>query len=232
SLDDAQPATHDAFRGRGNFSRAMRGLVHLKEAGLRVQINFTVTKVNRDEIEPMYELAKELKAFALYLFLLVPVGCGIQIADAQMLGTEEVENWLKWVAKKNKPGTLPLRAICAPHYYRIEAQMEPAQEIEHTRKGCLAAIHMCFVSHKGDIYPCGYLPTPCGNVKATPFPEIWKKSPILESLRNSDLLKGRCGACGYKDVCGGCRARAFYTHQDLLQEEPFCAYEPAPSGKA
>ncbi|MBI2069633.1 MAG: radical SAM protein [Elusimicrobia bacterium] len=227
SLDGAKPGTHDTFRGKGNFERAIRGMMHLQNLGIKVQINFTVTKQNVAEIETMYQMAGALKAQALYLFLLVPVGCGIQIAESQMLSAQEVETWLQWVFQKEQEGPVPVKAICAPHYYRIETGYLNDGHCNGThRKGCLAGIHMCFVSHKGDVFPCGYLPVSCGNIKEKPFAEIWDKASQFSSLRDSGLLEGKCGACAFKTVCGGCRARAYYAYGNMLAEEPYCAYQP------
>lgn len=225
SLDGAQPATHDFFRGEGNFVRALRGFLALKEAGIKVQLNFTVTKQNVKEIEEMHQLAQIIGAHALYLFLLVPVGCGVQIAGSQMLSAPEVEEWLKWVYRKERESRLPIKAICAPHYYRIEAELSAnGTPTDFSRKGCLAGIHMCFISHKGEVFPCGYMPVACGKWAESSLSEIWNHSPVFENLRRPDMLKGRCGACSYKEVCGGCRARAFYATSDILDEEPYCSY--------
>ena len=228
SLDGATPEVHDTFRGQGAFLRAVNGLKAMKAEGIQVQVNFTVTRRNVHEVEAMHRLVQEIGGFALYLFLLVPVGCGVSIADSDMLPSEEVEKWLGWVSDVDKPGSLPVKAICAPHYFRVRHErVNPADPVEEDRKGCLAGIHMCFVSHKGDVYPCGYLPVSAGNVRETPFGLIWKSSQVFRDLRDPSLLEGRCGSCQYARVCGGCRARGYFAHQDILAEEPFCAYQPA-----
>ncbi|MBI4055380.1 MAG: radical SAM protein [Elusimicrobia bacterium] len=230
SLDGAKPATHDAFRGLGNFERALRGFLHLQEVGIKVQINFTVTRGNVHELSEMVQLANSFGACALYLFLLVPVGCGVQIADSQMLSPQEVERWLLWVFEDGKKSSLPIKAICAPHYYRVEKEdgRSAPEDAPLSRKGCLAGIHMCFVSHKGEVFPCGYLPVSAGNVRRKSLQDIWESSQVFDQLRDANLLTGRCGACPYKVLCGGCRARAYYTHGDVLAEEPYCTY-PSPT---
>ena len=228
SLDGVRAATHDFFRGPGNYDKTLRGFDLMRDAGIKVQINFTVTRQNVSELPLMYDLACSRHAAALYLFLLVPVGCGVQIAPSQMLNAREVEEWLFWVQEKDEQGHLPIKAICAPQYYRVEAQYGGEGDgIPAVRKGCLAGIHMCFVSHKGEVYPCGYLPTPAGDLRAQSFRDIWTGSPLFKSLRDSSLLSGKCGACEYKDVCGGCRARGYYAYGDVLAEEPYCVYTPA-----
>lgn len=226
SLDGARPETHNLFRGFGSFQKTLQGFRFMREAGIKVQINFTVTRKNVHEVPAMYELAHAERAIALYLFLLVPVGCGIQIAESQMLNAQDVEEWLRWVCQKDHEGPLPLKAICAPHYYRVNPSLTASRSPEE-RQGCLAGIHMCFISHKGDVFPCGYLPRSAGNIRSEPLSEIWEKSPLFNLLRHPELLTGRCGACEYRVICGGCRARGYYAHGNVLAEEPYCAYEPA-----
>ncbi len=226
SLDGACAETHDTFRGAGNFEKSLRGLANLREQGIKVQINFTVTKKNVNETARIYDLARESGACALYLFLLVPVGCGVEIVDSQMLSSEEVEEWLKWVNVKERENPFEIRAICAPHFYRVKSQ-ETNTPPSDKRLGCLAGINICFVSHKGEVYPCGYLPASAGNVRSTPLSDIWNESKLFKSFRQYSLLEGKCGFCEYKTVCGGCRARAYYEHQDVLAEEPYCDYKPA-----
>ncbi len=93
-------------------------------------------------------------------------------------------------------------------------------------KGCLAGTGVCFVSHRGEAFPCGYLPVEAGNIRQQPFRQIWEHSPLFTELRDPDLLEGKCGLCEFKKVCGGCRARAYGMTAEYLGEEPFCTYEP------
>ncbi|OGR84162.1 MAG: hypothetical protein A2901_09005 [Elusimicrobia bacterium RIFCSPLOWO2_01_FULL_54_10] len=226
SLDGAQPQTHDRFRGAGNFDRAVEGFRRMKEAGLKVQINFTVTRGNVSELPQMLDLAQSLGACALYLFLLVPVGCGVQIAEEQMLSPDEVEKWLNWAHDRSLERKLEIRPICAPQYYRIAAQRggRPAGD---KRLGCLAGINICFISHTGDIYPCGYLPVGAGSIKEHALSEIWAQSAVFSDLRDDNLLEGKCGVCSFRAVCGGCRARGYFDEGSLMADDSSCAYEPA-----
>jgi radical SAM protein with 4Fe4S-binding SPASM domain len=95
-------------------------------------------------------------------------------------------------------------------------------------KGCLAGTGVCFISHEGEIYPCGYLPVLAGDLRRQTFTEIWEKSLVFEQLRDTGNLKGKCGCCEFRNVCMGCRARAFAASGDFLDEEPFCVYQPKP----
>jgi radical SAM protein with 4Fe4S-binding SPASM domain len=94
-------------------------------------------------------------------------------------------------------------------------------------KGCLAGTAVCFVSHEGDVFPCGYLPVSAGNVRRQNFADIWRDAGVFNEFRDPGTLTGKCGRCEYKMVCSGCRARAFYEYGDYLAEEPYCAFEPA-----
>ena len=99
-------------------------------------------------------------------------------------------------------------------------------------RGCLAGTGVCFISHQGKVYPCGYLPLEAGDLRHQDFASVWNSSPLFESLRDLDNLKGKCGVCEFQNVCEGCRARAYGCTGDYLAEEPFCLYQPAASRRA
>jgi radical SAM protein with 4Fe4S-binding SPASM domain len=181
--------------------------------------------------------------------MLVPVGCGVQIAESNMLPSEEYERVLNWMYDRSKAGKIHLKATCAPHYFRVMRQRAAAEhvriEASHSHgkpngsghpggpnmaamtKGCLAGSSICFVSHTGEVFPCGYLPVSAGNIRRQSMGDIWNGSEVFARLRNVDELEGKCGLCEFKKVCLGCRARAFYeSHGNYMAEEPFCVYEP------
>jgi len=99
-------------------------------------------------------------------------------------------------------------------------------------KGCLAGTGVCFISHRGEFYPCGYLPVLAGDLNKQSFAEIWEQAPVFHQLRNTDNLKGKCGYCEFRNLCMGCRARAFAASGDYLDEEPFCVYQPRQKNSA
>jgi radical SAM protein with 4Fe4S-binding SPASM domain len=180
-------------------------------------------------------LAVREGACALHLFLLVPVGCGVEIAKEAMISPQEYEETLEWLYDQTKKTEIEIRATCAPHYYRIIRQKAKAEGrkldmktdgMAAMTKGCLAGNGVFFVSHRGDIQPCGYLPLAAGNIREAHIKDILEKSPLLQDLRDEDLLKGKCGFCEYRKVCSGCRARAYGVTGDYLDEEPMCVYEP------
>ena len=236
SFDGADAATHDAFRGiPGSFDLALRGMDHLQAAGVPVQINSTIAKHNVHQVEQLLQLALHEGAVALHIFLLVPVGCGVQIADEQMIDAEEYERVLGWLYEQSLVVPIELKATCAPHYFRIMRQKAKEKGIavrrqSHgmaaTTRGCLAGTGVCFVSHTGDVYPCGYLPVRAGSIREQPIGEIWEHSEVFAKLRDLGNLGGKCGVCEYRACCMGCRARAFAATGDYLAEEPYCIYVP------
>ena len=281
SLDGADAKTHDSFRGiPGAFENALQGLKNLRELGMGVQINMTVARHNAHQLPDVLELARSIGADALHTFLLVPVGCGVEIADREMVPPEEYEQILNWFYDKSLEGDIELKATCAPHYFRVVRQRRAQERREagyptngdahigptdalmpggtgivinknvaghpgrvpkghHTghpgsvpdgmnamTKGCLAGTGVCFISHEGEVFPCGYLPMKSGDLRTQSFADIWNNSEVFEALRDTGNLKGKCGCCEFRNVCMGCRARAYAATGDMLDEEPFCVYEP------
>ena len=244
SLDGAAPRTHDRFRGvPGAHERALDGLRLLKEAGVSTQINSSIARHNVAELPALVEIALAAGADALHIFMLVPVGCGLTIAQSQMLSADEYEKVLHWFYDMSSAVPLDLKATCAPHYFRVRAQRIVEERKQGDRstsfrapsaghplhamtRGCLAGTGVCFVSHHGDVYPCGYLPVTAGNIRATPFDAIWQEAPVFHDLRHLKTSGGKCGVCRYEGICGGCRARAYGATGDYMAGEPYCSYDP------
>lgn len=240
SLDGADANTHDNFRGHeGAFDAAIRGLGCLQELGISTQINTTVSLHNAHQLPDIMKLAETLKVNAFHLFLLVPVGCGLTISEGQTVDGAEAERILNWFYDRSLESAMELKATCAPQYYRIVRQRRaearragqaleelPTSGMNAVTRGCLAGQAVCFISHQGEVFPCGYLPVAAGSLRATPFRTIWESAGIFQTLRDTDHLTGKCGVCEFKQVCMGCRARAYGMTGDYLAEEPFCMYEP------
>jgi heme b synthase len=236
SIDGVNNAMHDAFRGvPGAYEAALDGAAFLRREGVGVQFNTTVTKHNIDSLPQIVAMAEREKAVALHLFLLVPVGCGLEVAETDQISPEEYEDVLNWFYQKSRETKMEMRATCAPHYYRIIRQRAREEGRKVTlqtdgmaamTKGCLAGTGVCFVSYTGDVYPCGYFPVSAGNVLNESISDIWADAPLFQELRDTDNLEGKCGGCEYRNVCGGCRARAYGMTGNYLGEEPFCVHEP------
>lgn len=238
SFDGATPATHDNFRGvPGSFARALQGFDALKKAGMSLQANVTVTNHNLHEVEDILSLMIEHGADAFHVFMLVPVGCGAEMAEDTRLTPQQNEELLTWLFEKSQQlaGRIHLKATCAPMYFRImrEAARRQGMSIpisghgmHAVTRGCLAGSGVCFISRTGDVQPCGYLPLVVGNVREMSLDEIWNSSEVFASLRDPGLLTGKCGVCSYRLVCQGCRARAYAETGDFLAEESDCNYIP------
>jgi radical SAM protein with 4Fe4S-binding SPASM domain len=256
SFDGPDAATHDQFRGPGAFELSIEGFMRLRKVGMSMQINTTIAKHNYKKLDETYKLAMDLGADALHIFMLVPVGCGMELDKSVMLTGDDYEAALNWIYDRSLEGKLHLKATCAPHYFRVMRQRakqdgrpmpkhaHPHKHMGHPggastsssgsnhsdmtamTKGCLAGQAVCFVSHTGEVFPCGYLPVSSGNVKQIPLPQIWRQSSIFADLRDDSNLEGKCGCCEFSKVCMGCRARAYGYTQNYLAEEPNCSYTP------
>ncbi len=235
SLDGAAAASHDALRAvPGAFEGALSGIAACRQTGLPFQINTTLIRANLAELPAIHELALELQAAAHHVFVLVPTGRGEEIRD-QLLSPAQYEATLRWLLDRQREGRLHLKPTCAPQYYRLwreEAaargeKISPATHgLEAMTRGCLGGQGFAFVSYRGEVQPCGYLELVAGNIRETAFPEIWANSELFRQLRAVDAYHGKCHACQYRQVCGGCRARAYALTGDALGEDPLCPYEP------
>ena len=233
SIDGAIIETHDKFRAvPGAFEGAMRGIEAAKRANLPFQINSTVTKMNLEEIPDLLKLAVDIGAVAHHIFLLVPTGRGKELEE-QEIPPEEYERTLNWFYEQREKVPIQLKATCAPHYYRILRQ-RAAEEgktvtveshgMDAMTRGCLGGTAFCFISHVGQLSPCGYLELDCGNVRVEGFRKAWEESKIFGELRDYSKYEGKCGGCRYVKVCGGCRARAYASTGNYMAEEPYCVY--------
>ena len=235
SLDGSTKETHDNFRGvNGAFDGAIKGINLAKNADIEFQINTTITKTNLNQIPKILKLAQELGAVALHIFLLVPTGRGKYIID-QGINTKEYEKTLNWFYDQKEKTSLQLKATCAPHYYRILRQRAKKEGkkvtfkthgLDAVTRGCLAGTGFCFISHTGKVQTCGFLNVECGDITKQSFKDVWENSNVFKKMRDFKNLEGKCGFCEYKNICGGCRARAYEKTGNYLSEEPLCSYQP------
>lgn len=223
SLDSAEAKVHDELRMvTGCFEQAIAGMRHCHEVGLGFQIHTTITAQNYMDIERIAHKAVELGAAAYHIFFIVPTGRAKDMTD-ENLRVGQYERLLRQIMKLQQKLPLEFKPTCAPQFMRIAKQM--GIEMRFT-KGCLAGVAYACILPNGDVHPCPYLPMHLGNVRETPFSTIWKENPIILRLRH-EKPDGRCGACEYQAICGGCRARAYYySDGNYMAEEPWCPYQP------
>ena len=248
SVDGVSAVTHDRIRGvAGAFEGAVRGLRTLRVAGLSTQVNMTVCRGNRSEIAGMFRLAACEGADAVHLFVLVPVGCGLDLAKDEALSPAEGRELFEWFHAHAGSFGLEARLTCAPQYVRYESSRGPAALPHQSSRGdvrppyknngyiigepsggsaagsgCLCGRSVCFVSHGGEVYPCGYLPVSAGNVRAAGLLAICDESALFRELRDPGKLGAPCGVCRFRDACGGCRARAYAATGDYLAGDITC----------
>ncbi|WP_027364227.1 putative heme d1 biosynthesis radical SAM protein NirJ2 [Desulfotruncus alcoholivorax] len=220
SLDSAKPAEHDRFRNSpGSWQAAVNGMKACLEAGLPFQVHTTVMEWNAGEVEELTDLAVQKGARGHHIFFMVPTGRAVNI-EAETLRAEQYEQLLQRIMLKQGQVDIELKPTCAPQFMRIARQMGINTRFS---RGCLAGTAYCIISPRGDVQPCAYLNIPLGNVRTTPFNQIWRENETLQRLRTLNY-SGSCGRCEYKKICGGCRARANYYHGDYMAEEPWCLY--------
>lgn len=231
SLDGAEPKVHDELRGvPGAFSRAKKAMELTASMGVEFQINTTVGRYNYHQIPRIMDVAVKMGAKSFHPFFLVPTGRGENLRDEE-ISPLDYEHILTYLAQNLEKFPLEIKATCAPHYYRIlhqQGKLRTKDEKSAPRAtGCLGGISFCFISNVGEVQPCGYLQVKAGDLRMESFGKIWSESPVFNQLRDRGKLKGKCGICRYRRICGGCRARAYSMTDNYLAEEPYCVYEPA-----
>ena len=240
SLDGANAATHDAFRGMsGSFARTLDAIRWANQAGLPCQINTTFSRRNIDEINDLVALMETLNITLWSVFFLVPTGRG-QLND--LLNADEFEQVFARLHQLSKTASFDIKTTEAQHYRRYLLQqrvterksgMAPAAPAEHPAdrigrapRGLNDGKGFVFVSHTGEVFPSGFLPLTAGNIRQQPLASIYRDSPLFRSLRDTSQLLGKCGSCEFKEVCGGSRSRAYALTGDPMAEEPCCSYLP------
>ena len=237
SLDGASAEIHDNFRNvEGAFDATINATKLFNKHGISFLVNSSFTRRNQGEVENLYKLVKELGAKAWYMFMIVPTGRGEEIME-ELVSMEDYEGFLDWHYEMEKNETeMLVRPTCAPSYYRVvvEKAKEQGEKFERRTlnfstggsKGCLAGQLISLIDVDGNVLPCSYFPMSAGNIREQSFKDIWETSELFKDLRDFKAYKGKCGACEYVNVCGGCRARAYAMTGDYMDEEPFCSHVP------
>ena len=225
SLDGSSPEVHDNFRQvAGAFNLAVKNMALASQNGFAFRVNTTVTLHNLDDLFNIQRVASEMGASEWDVFMLVPTGRGKVKME---ITPDQYEATIQSIYRASLTSPIPIKMTCAPQYMRVIAQHQKEISQPHTGgRGCMAGNGFCFISHIGEVFGCGFLPVPAGDVRQQKFSQIYQQSPLFVQLRSHESLKGKCGECGYKGVCGGCRARALSVYKNYLEEEPYCIYKP------
>lgn len=234
SLDGPTPERHDSFRGvPGCFARTVEAAHLAREHGLGLQVNTLVTAETETDLAEIYRLVGGLDPMRWSLFLLIQVGRGQGIREITPARCETLHHWLYDLSRQTP---FSIATTEAPHFRRVvftrmQAEGIPLAQIRQTSVGRGFGIRdgngIMFISHTGDVCPAGFLPLVAGDVRRTDIVEIYRRSEVFRKVRQTAQLKGRCGRCEFRAICGGSRARAYAKTGDPLETDPLCAYEPA-----
>jgi radical SAM protein len=250
SLDFPRAELHDAFRGvPGAFDRTMQAVRWAHEVGLPLQINTTVCGDTAPYFEEMAAFVETLGIVFWEVFFLVPVGRGTVLRG---LRPDECEKLFALIYRVQKKGSFIVKVTEAPHYRRHVAQQVrhaaghhgrpqgavsmptllttsegPGHTVGLAPRGVNAGNGFLFVSHRGEVFPSGFLPVAVGSVRERDLATIYRDAPLLRALREPDRLHGRCGECEFREICGGSRSRAFALTGDPFATDPWCSYQPA-----
>lgn len=228
SVESLDSTYHDRFRrGHGSLQATLEAVDRLGRHGLDFVVQTTLTKGNRDELRDLVTWAAERGAVSFNAYFLVSTGRATRMSDLdpeayEALLTELVDLHLEYL------GRMMIRAKCAPHFMRLVHQRAPDSPLLNYGTRCPCGVHYCRVTPDGKLTACPYLPLPAGDLRSDSFADVWHSSKLFRALRGGEV-GGKCGACEYRQLCGGCRARAFATEGDYLAEDPSCAYEPDPT---
>jgi AdoMet-dependent heme synthase len=240
SVDGSQPAIHDAVRGvAGTYARSLDAVRWANEAGLPIQVHTTVSRHNAHDLDRLSRMLSDWQIVMWSVFFLVPIGRG---KTEDLLNGEEFEQVFGRLYELSKRVPFQIKTTEAMHYRRYLLQQNRTERLSDGAAGPYAEGRakavgwatkrvndgkgFVFVSHTGNVYPSGFLPLRGGNVREESLSHIYQESPVFQMLRDLKRLKGKCGACEFREICGGSRARAFAVSGDPLAEEPCCTYQP------
>lgn len=247
SLDAPTPEVHDSFRQiEGSWERTMRILRNAQAVGLSAQVNTTVSNHNKHLLPDMVPFIEQVGAVQWSVFFLVPTG---RAQTPWMVSAEDHERIFNWLYDLSQTAPFDIKATAAPMYRRVAIERKRAelengngsgtQEItfqgagfqyadglNRPRRGVNDGNGFLFISHKGEIMPSGFLPISAANVREQDVVDVYRNHPLFKDLRDVTKLKGKCGVCEYRDVCGGQRGRAYGVTGDYLESDPACVYQP------
>lgn len=250
SLDGPDRETHDSFRGTpGAFDLTMKGAWYARTAELPLQINTTFGVHNIDRFEEIAALVKDLGVVFWEVFFLVPTGRGRLLKQMKAYQHEklfeklyefskevdfivkitEAQHYRRYVMERETREKSPGAAADLPE--RLTSDFGPGGSIGLAPKGVNSGNGFVFISHTGEVFPSGFLPISAGNVRNESIVDIYRNSPLFVGIRDYRQLKGKCGMCEWKYICGGSRARAYALTGDYMESESGCAFVPEGFGK-
>lgn len=223
SIDGPTAEVHDHFRGvPGTFEASLAAARSVVAHGLPLQVNTSVSAETPGSLESMAALVRDLGARRWELFFVIGTG---RARDLPALSAEATESALVWLARHAPTAPYRITTVAAPQFRRVREELAgPGQRPEGP--AVKEGRGFAFIDHLGNVAPNGYLPLAAGNVRGESFSAIYRESPLFRVLRDASQLRGRCGRCPFREVCGGSRARAYAVTGDILAEDPACPFRP------
>ena len=241
----------------GSFTHTLQILDWCREAGLETQIHTTVTRHVLDDLPAIAEMIGQRGIKLWALFLLIAVGRAARPEIRRLnLNARQFESLFHWLYDLTKSAPFDVTPREGYHYRRVLLQRRAA-ELGVTADDLLANAEkkewtptelasstqatrivraplgvndgkgIVFVSHQGDVQPSGFLNLIGGNVRSESLVNIYQNSPVFLRVRDYSLIKGKCGVCEFKNICGGSRSRAYAITGDSMGSDPYCLYQPA-----
>jgi radical SAM protein with 4Fe4S-binding SPASM domain len=235
-LDGSTPELHDVINGvHGSFARTLEATQWAEECRLPFQVTTRVCQRNLDDLEHMALLLKPFRVAQWNVEFVVPKR---EAQMEEMPSPGQFEEAFARLYKLAQKVPFKIKTTEAPHYRRYVLQQQTAArangpmhppQFEEGIPGILPVNEeraTIFISHTGEVYPCASLPITAGNIRIQKLKEIYRGAKVLVALRDVASLKGKCGVCAFKQVCGGSRARAYAVNANAFAEDPSCIYRP------
>ncbi|HEY7167657.1 MAG TPA: radical SAM protein, partial [Candidatus Binatia bacterium] len=240
----------------GSFDRTMRILEWCAEFGLETQIHTTVTKHVLRDLPTIAEMIAQHSIKLWALFLLIAVGRAARPQIRRLnLNAREIESLFNWLYEISQTAPYDITPREGYHYRRILLQRKATEMdipieylLDAVSQGALTTTELggsaaarkilrapmgvsdgkgvVFISHRGDVQPSGFLNLVGGNIRTQSLADIYRTSPVFRQLRDYSQIKGKCGVCEFRFVCGGSRARAYAITGDPMRSDPYCVYQP------
>lgn len=225
SVDSLDPRYHDRFRhGAGSLVATQEAIGRLRAARLDFIVQSTVTRGNRHELAALADWAAAEGAVAFNVYFVVATGRAEGMAGLAPAENEAVLAELVELERRHR-GRMMVRSKCQPQIMRHVYEGDGSSPLLQYATRCPCGVQYCRITPEGQVTPCPYLPVVAGDLTTRTFGEVWRDAPVFAALREG-VLGGKCGRCGYREICGGCRARAWAESGDLLGPDASCAYEP------
>lgn len=226
SIDSTRDEVHDAFRKQaGALKMAKDGIANAAAEGMYIQVNITASKINKDELPALLEYADTLRAHVVLLYQFIPSGRGEDSSSLE-LSAEEFRDEIITAGRVQKNLHPVIAPVGLPEYWALLNVTRNGGRPSNVLRGCICGNGMFYIKPNGDVWPCAFVPVSGGNLRTKSPADIWNKTKVFSDLRNRDNLKGKCHECSQREVCGGCRARAFARTGDLFAEDDRCPLSP------